>query len=120
MFSCQQPCPNNPEVFTRYSPDSRQYRQELKRYMEHSPDLQFWIKDYHNSDSQEYLEISIQGVDSCASTTMLVQDWSKLDGVRQTKAMSWSGAEMKGLKYQFASLQDKPVLVYLSHDHILD
>lgn len=121
--ACDRPdCINQNQVFDQYGIEAAEYKAELaKQVKSHAAgDLRYWIKEYSKDGDSEYLTIHIQGDGLCAQTRMLVTDWTRMEGVREAKGVSYRGAEMAGLILKVQEDSDGLSFVYQDHSHLID
>jgi hypothetical protein len=109
-------------VFEGMDPSSKEYKQKLADQIEgrSTSDLTFTLNSYVNHHGKDYLDISIDGKGIHATSLVLVNDWTKLEGIKRTKGIGYSGAEMKNLKLAVLSPDTNPIFVYKDVDKIVD
>jgi hypothetical protein len=124
MLACDRPqCTNSNPVFDGNPPVSAIYKDELLKQIdaEGENNLSYWLERYEERDGKAYLQFSVQGDGLCAVADVLVKEWDeKIAGIKRTKGMSYSGAEIKGLKFTVKRDSAHTELVYQSLDAIID
>jgi hypothetical protein len=66
------------------------------------------------------LNIQVQGDELDASGVVLVNNWTKLEGLKKTLGIGYRGAELKNLKMDITYQDSEPVLIYKDIDKIID
>jgi hypothetical protein len=123
MFSCDRPeCKNANPIFDNYSPVTNQYKDELARQLQmpEQEDLTYWLDKYESIGDKEYILVYIQGGELCAKGLVLVNNWSKLEGIRRTKGESYHGAELRGLEIDIRRDEQTSELIFNDLDRIID
>ncbi|MHC1775469.1 MAG: hypothetical protein AB9834_08660 [Lentimicrobium sp.] len=123
FIACDRPvCKNTNAMFDSYSPESREYKAELLKQLEivDSSKLKYWFNDYVVSEGQELLWFNIQGDGLCAIIVLHVEQWGKLEELRQKKGGTTRGARFTGLKYDILRDTSNIRFIYRDHSHIID
>jgi hypothetical protein len=123
FISCDRPeCKNTNPLFDNYSPDSREYKTELVKQLKNIDKLKlsYWFKEYVESNGQELLFFNIQGDGLCAVIVLNVEQWSKLEELRQKKGVSFRGAEFKNLKFDIQQESSNVNFIFRDFDRIID
>lgn len=124
MLACDRPkCNNSNPVFEVNPPNSKIYKDKLLEQMdaEGKSNLTYWLKGYVERNGKTYLQFNVQGGNLCAVADVLVNEGDEnTEGIARTKGMSYSGAEIKGLKFTVEKDSAHTELVYESLDHIID
>jgi len=109
-------------IFAGMDPASKEYKQKLAREIaDHEGDeLSFTFNKYLNSNGNDYIEISVDGRGIHATSLVLVKDWKKLEGIKQTKGIGYTGAELKNLKVELINPDTNPTFVYKDVEKIVD
>jgi len=120
IVSCDRPeCKNINPVFDKYSPETREYKNELVKHLKRidNSKLSYWLDKYQEDDSLQYLHVFIQGDGLCAKGVVTVNKWDdKLEGIHKAKGKGYSGAELTNLKIDSTNTE----LIYQSIDAIVD
>jgi hypothetical protein len=123
FISCDRPdCKNTNPLFDNYSPNSREYKTELIKQLKNIDKLKlsYWFKEYVESNGQELLLFNIQGDGLCAIIVLTVQQWDKLEELRQKKGVSFRGAEFKNLKFDIQQDSTNVNFILRYFDRIID
>jgi len=123
LFSCDRPvCKNTNPVFDKYSPDSEEYKSELVKQLGivDKTKLSYWFSEYVESAGKELLYFRIQGDGLCAKIVLNVDQWNKLDELRQKKGETFRGAEFVNLKFEIVQDSLKTEFKYKDFDRIID
>jgi hypothetical protein len=123
MSSCDRPaCHNTNPVFERFSPEAKEYKDELARQLQlaENKGISYWFDKYEASNNREYILVYIQGKELCAKGFILVNDWKKLEGIRRTQGISYGGAELKGLRLDIRTDSAHTELIFKDVDYIID
>jgi hypothetical protein len=121
LASCDRPeCKNANPVFDQYAPDTKQYKAELIKQINAHKELRYWIDQYVKKDGELYMSIFIQGDGVCAKGLMDITSGKGLENYKGMKGLSYSGAELKGLKYRIDTAAGGYSLVFESVDWIAD
>ncbi len=123
FISCDRPdCKNTNPLFDNYSPDSREYKTELIKQLKNIDKLKlsYWFKEYVESNGQELLLFNIQGDGLCAIIVLTVEQWDKLEELRQKKGASFRGAEFKNLKFDIQKDSNNVNFILRDFDRIID
>jgi hypothetical protein len=123
FIGCDRPvCKNTNPLFDKYSPDSREYKAELVKQLGivDKSKLSYWFNEYAESNGQEQLFFNIQGDGLCAVIVLNVEEWGKLEELRQKKGMSFRGAKFTNLKFDIKQDPAKTEFIYRDFDKIID
>ena len=124
IASCDRPeCKNTNSVFDKYSPETKEYKEELVKQLKRidNSKLSYWLDKYQEDDSVQYLHVFIQGEALCAKGIVTIKKWDdKLDGIRTSNGMGYSGAELSNLKIDIYQDSTKTEFIYNSVDAIVD
>lgn len=121
--ACDRPvCKNTNPLFDQYSPESQEYKAEMVKQLAiaDKAELSYWFNQYAESNGQEQLYFNVQGDGLCAMLVLTVEEWGKLEEVRQKKGMSFQGAEFKNLQFDIKQDSAKTEFVYRDFDKIID
>lgn len=115
-------CSSDIENLAELDPASKEYKQELAKLMEERGDkLTYTFNKYVQVDGKDYMDITIDGRGGLhANSLVQVNDWSKLEGIKRTKGIGYSGAELKNLKVSITNPDTRPTLVFRDLDRIID
>lgn len=120
---CDRPeCNNTNPVFDKYSPVFGEYKTELAKQlgMADNSKLTYWFNQYTESNGQEQLFFNIQGEGICAVLVLDVEEWGKLEKLRQKKGLSFKGAEFTNLKFDIKQDSSQTKFIYRDFDKIID
>lgn len=123
LSACDRPvCKNINPVFDKYSPDSDEYKSELIKQLEvvDKTKLTYWFSQYVESAGKELLFFHIQGDGLCAMLVLNVDNWSKLEELRQKKGVSFRGAEFINLKFEIVQDSLNTEFTFLDFERIID
>ncbi|MES2375430.1 MAG: hypothetical protein V4553_02570 [Bacteroidota bacterium] len=109
-------------IFAGMGPSTKEYKQKLAKEIEDrgATDLTFTFNSYLNDHGKDYLDISIDGKGIHASSLVLINDWKKLEGIKRTKGIGYSGAELKNLKLAVLNPDTNPTFIYKDVEKIVD
>ena len=123
LLSCDRPkCTNQNPTFDSFSMDSKEYKNELAKEIQRIgiTNLSYWLKSYLEKDDKEYIIVNIQNKDLCAKGMIEVKDWSKIEGIRKSKGISYRGAELEGFVFEINESNGSNNFVYQTLDKIID
>ena len=106
-IACNRPvCKNANPLFDKYSPESMEYKNELVKHLAiaEKSKLTYWFNQYVKSNEQEQLFFNVQGDGLCAVIVLNVDEWNKVEELRNNMGVGFRGAEFKNL--QFDTRQD--------------
>ena len=122
------PCNNSNALLASKSDQTSQYRNALASRLRTASkeELTYHFEGYQKEGNKETIFVNVYGDSLCARMELVVNDWSKLAGVRR-ETSGYRGAVIKGLQYDItetggtASSDNKDVVfVYRTHDTIID
>ena len=100
--SCEQPkCKNTNLIFDKYSPYTKQYKDELVKQLINidKSKLTYWMDEYQEIDNSQNICANIQGDGLCAKIVLVVRGSDKgIQGILNAKGKGYRGAELKDLK----------------------
>jgi hypothetical protein len=123
FIGCDRPvCKNTNPLFDKYSPDSREYKAELVNQLGivDKSKLTYWFNAYAESNGQEQVFFNIQGDGLCAVIVLDVEEWGKLEKLRQKKGLGYRGAKFTNLKYDIRQDSVKTEFIYRDFDKLID
>ncbi|MBS2101020.1 hypothetical protein [Carboxylicivirga linearis] len=123
LASCDRPnCENKNPIFDKYDVGSERYKTELVAQIKHygQKNLKYWFDSYIKENGNEYIIINIQNDSLCAKGKVLVRNWNKLEGIKQTQGKGYRGAELKGLVLDIEKDTNGVELIYSDVKRILD
>ena len=123
FVSCDRPdCNNTNLIFENNMPDSRVYKDELVKrlnYIDQSK-LTYWLQKHDDQNGKESLYFHIQGDGLCAILHLTINDWNKLENVRERKGVGRRGAEFTNLKFKIIKDSVSTEFIYKTFDRIID
>ena len=123
FVSCDRPdCNNTNLIFENNMPDSRVYKDELVKrlnYIDQSK-LTYWLQNHDDQNGKESLYFHIQGDGLCAILHLTINDWNKLENVRERKGVGRRGAEFTNLKFKIIKDSVSTEFIYKTFDRIID
>ena len=123
LISCDRPeCKNENPIFETNEPDSKKYKDELANQLERvdQSKLTYWLQKYDDLNGKETLYINIQGDGLCAILHLTINDWNKLENIRERKGVGRRGAEFTNLKFQIKQDSFSTDFVYITYDRLID
>ena len=123
FVSCDRPeCTNVNQIFEINRPVSKSYKDELVHQLESvdQSKLTYWLIKYEEIDRQEWLFFNVQGDGLCAIIVLKMEDWNKLEDLRDRRDVSYRGAEFINLKFEIQQDSMSTEFVYKSFDRIID
>jgi hypothetical protein len=122
-LSCNRPpCENTNSVFRKYSPESQEYKIELSQQLQTTDNrkLSYWFDRSESRNGNEYILVDIRGDGLCAKGHILVNDWSKLEGIKSARGKGYHGAELKNLKISVERDSTEIEFIYQDLGYIID
>ena len=123
ISSCDRPkCTNENSIFETNAPSSKKYKDELVNQLnriDHSK-LTYWLEKYDNQNEKETLYFNIQGDGLCAILHLTINDWNKLEYIKQRKGVGRRGAEFTNLKFKIIQDPLSTDFVYITYDRLID
>ena len=125
LSSCDRPvCENKNPVFEDHKIGTVDYNNELVKEIKRvgKENMTHWVVGYLEKDSSEFLIVHFQSKekDLCIKGYLKVNDWSKMKGLKEDKAVGWRGSELIGLTYDFEQTEGKTVLIFKDLQSIFD
>ncbi|MES2276870.1 MAG: hypothetical protein V4592_12660 [Bacteroidota bacterium] len=97
--------------------DNIKFNNELARELSVNPNsFTYQFGRYFIKDGREYVDINIKRESFKTTIAVLINNWAKIEGIKRTKGMGYSGAGLKGLKLSLATTG----FVYQGLDEIVD
>lgn len=123
FIACDRPeCKNTNPIFDNYSPESNEYKTELAKQLDRidNSKLTYWFNEYVETNGQEILFFNIQGDGLCAIIVLNVEQWGKLEELRQMKGKTYRGAEFVRLKFDTQQDSTNVRFIYRDFVNIID
>lgn len=123
LISCDRPeCKNENIIFETNEPNSKTYKDELVNQLNKidQSKLTYWLKKYDKQHGKESLYFNIQGDGLCAILQLTVNDWNKLEDVRERKGVGRRGAEFTNLKFKINQDSLSTDFIYVTYDRLID
>ena len=123
ISTCNLPnCTNINPIFDKYSPDTKQYKDELVNQLKlvDNSKLHYWFEKYKEKEGQEYLYFHIQGDGLCAKIVLSVKQWNKIEELRERKGVTFRGAEFVNLKFDIQQDSLDTEFIYRNFLYIID
>ena len=123
IISCDRPeCKNENPIFETNEPNSKTYKDELVDQLTkiEQSKLRYWLQKYEDQNGKESLYFNVQGDSLCAILHFTVNDWTKLENVRERKGVGRRGAEFTNLKFKIVQDSLSTDFVYISYDRLID
>lgn len=123
VMSCDRPqCTNKNPIFEKNQPDSKIYKDELVKQLKtiDQTKLTYWLQKYEKNDGKEYLYFFIQGNDLCAIIVLTVNQWNRLENLREKKGVGYRGAEFTNLKFDILQDSSKTEFIYKGFSRLID
>ena len=121
--SCDRPkCKNQNPIFDSYSIDSKEYKNELAKEITRieTPNLRYWLNSYLEENGKEYIVVYIQNDELCAKGILEVKEWTKIEGIKKRKGVSYRGAELLGLEFEIYQTDSTTNFIYKNLERIID
>ena len=107
--------------FTNLSSNSKEYKDKLAQKIRSNPEeVSYFINKYLERKGNAYLDVQIKGSNFEATGLVLVNNWNKLEGIKRTKGIGYSGAELKGLQLDIRESETGAEFIYKDVDWIVD
>jgi hypothetical protein len=109
-------------VLSSLDPASKEYKRELaKQFTEiGTNNLNFTFDHYVKVAGKDYLNVDVSGHGIQAKSFILVNNWNKIEGIKQAKGMGYRGAGLENLKIDIVNINNEPVFIYRDLDKIID
>lgn len=123
FISCDRPtCENSNLIFENNSPNSKVYKDELVKQLNtiDKTKLTYWLQKYDAQNGKESLYFHIQDDGLCAILQLTINDWNKLENVRESKGIGRRGAEFTNLKFEIIKDSVSTEFLYKTFDRIID
>ena len=123
FISCDRtPCKNTNPVFDDYQPVSTEYKLELMKQLSivDKSKLRYWLKDYTEYENEVQLHFYVQSEELCAVLVLNVEQWNKLERLRETKGKGRFNAEFTNLQFDIVQDSLNPKFVYRDFSSIID
>jgi hypothetical protein len=123
FISCDRPnCENRNPTFENNSPNSKAYKDELIKQLNNidKTKLTYWLQKYDKQNGKESLYFNIQDDGLCAILHLTINDWNKLEDVRERKGIGRRGAEFTNLKFEIIKDSVSTEFIYKTFDRIID
>ena len=123
LVSCDRPdCNNTNLIFENNLPDSKIYKDELVKRLNYidQAKLTYWLQKYDEQNGKESLYFHIQGDGLCAILHLTINNWNKLENVRERKGVGRRGAEFTNLKFKIVKDSISTEFIYKTFDRIID
>jgi hypothetical protein len=123
FISCDRPaCENTNPIFDEYQPTSREYKLELINQLSivDNSKLRYWLKNYVENDDEVQLHFYIQSKELCAVLVLNVEQWGKLERIRETKGKGRFNAEFTKLQFEIVPDTLNPKFLYVTYSGIID
>ncbi|MBC7914174.1 MAG: hypothetical protein H7Y07_08625 [Pyrinomonadaceae bacterium] len=113
----------NPSVFKKSASNSKEYKDELASSIKSNPDkftytFERYIED--KNTGKEYLVLRVTNTSIDASAMVLVKNWNKLEGIKASKGLGYSGAELRGLRLDIEESPTGVIFIYKNLEKIID
>jgi hypothetical protein len=123
LISCDRPeCENENPIFETNEPNSKKYKDELVNQLNRidQSKLTYWLQKYDEQNGEETLYFNIQGDGLCAILHLTINDWHKLENIRERKGVGRRGAEFTNLKFQINQDTLSTDFIYVTYDRLID
>ena len=123
FISCDRPaCENSNLIFENNSPNSKVYKDELVKQLNtiDKTKLTYWLQKNDAQNGKESLYFHIQDDGLCAILQLTINDWNKLENVRESKGIGRRGAEFTNLKFEIIKDSVSTEFLYKTFDRIID
>ena len=123
LISCDRPeCKNENPIFEANEPNSKIYKDELVNQLNRidKSKLTYWLQKYDEQNGNETLYFNIQGDGLCAILHLTINNWNKLEHIREKKGVGRRGAEFINLKFQINQDSLSTDFVYMTYDRLID
>jgi hypothetical protein len=123
FISCDRPaCKNTNSIFDDYQPVSKEYKMELIKQLSiiDKSKLRYWLKDYTENENEVQLHFYIQSNELCAVLVLNVEQWNKLERLRETKGRGRFNAEFTNLQFDIVQDALYPKFLYRDFSRIID
>ena len=123
FISCDRPvCKNTNPIFDDYQPVSKEYKMELIKQLSvvDKSELRYWLKEYTEYENEVQLHFYIQSKELCAVLVLNVEQWNKLEQLRETKGKGHFNAEFTNLQFDIVQDSLNPKFIYRDFSKIID
>jgi hypothetical protein len=124
LTGCDRPaCNNKNPVFDQYSPDSKEYKDELVKQLGtvDQSKLTFWMDWYEEKNKRVFIHTYVQGDGLCARMVLSVKDSDEgIEGLIKNKGLGYRGAGLEDLKFHIRQDSAQTEFVFNEISGILD
>ena len=124
VTGCDRPtCKNTNPVFDKYSPDAKEYKDELVKQLAtvDKSKLTYWMDTYQADNNSQYINAHIQGDGLCAKIVLTINSSDKgIEGIIKTKGMGYRGAELEDLKFDIKQDSTSTEFIFQEISGIVD
>ena len=108
-------------VFAKFAHSTKEYKNALAAQIKSNfNNLTYTFNQIVEQNGKDYLAIAVQGPDFNATTLVLVSNWNKLEGIKRTNGVSYSGVELRGLQLAIEENPSGANLIYKDLESIVD
>lgn len=122
-MSCDRPhCKSQNILFKTNEPSSKKYKDELVNQLNQidQSKLTYWLQKYDEKNGEEFIYFYVQGDGLCAILHLTINDWNKLEDVRDRKGVGRRGAEFTNLKFTVNQDSLSTQFTYITYDSLID
>lgn len=115
-------CVNTNPVFDQYSPDDKEYKEELARVVGlcHKDSIAAWVQAYTARRGREYMYVNMIGRSVCATAILDITGNDELEDFRRVKGKSYRGALLPHIRYHIEYTNNIPDFVLDKVGEIVD
>lgn len=115
-------CKNSVDpILSKYPADSKQYKDQMAaKIQSEGTSVRYTLENYFEEQGLTYLTVHAKGSDFEGDAIVLVNDWSKLSGIKRTKGIGYSGAELKGLTVDALDMPTGARLIFKDVHEVVD
>lgn len=120
LLSCHNIVGNQEPLFDKFKPESKEYKDKLAEKIKTNDDVSFYFNHLFKRDNKDYMQISVEGNYFKAVGFVLVNNWKKIEGIKDANGGGYNGAELMGLQLDIIPNPEGAILVYKDLDWIID
>ncbi|GAB3916537.1 hypothetical protein [Mucilaginibacter boryungensis] len=104
-----------------YKTNTRKFNSELAKQLAADPgSFTYTFSNYFVKAGREYLNVSVNRENFQTVIAMLVNNWDKMQGIKNAKGLGYSGAKLQGLQLSVVTNSGHPEFIYQNINAIID
>ena len=104
-----------------YKTNTPEFNFELAKQLAADPDsFTYTFNNYLVKDGREYLNVSVNRENFKTVIPVLVNNWNKMQGIKNARGLGYSGAKLQGLQLSVVTNSGHPEFIYQNINAIID